>query len=227
MSHTPDHSKKALHSGERRAEHPISCLFLQRWSPRAFDASCMPEADLLTLLEAARWAPSAYNIQPWRFVYALRQDADWERYLELLDPFNASWAGAASALLFLVSDRQMPNGREADPPTLSQTHSFDAGAAWAQLALQATALGYQAHAMAGIRFDEIRQRLSIPHNFHIEIAVAIGRQAEPSRLPPSLRQRETPSSRLPLDRIAFAGRFPARSPLAMPADEGSAGEGRV
>ncbi|MEJ2461605.1 MAG: nitroreductase family protein [Candidatus Thiodiazotropha sp.] len=210
MNHTPDYSRDH-YSGGRKADHPISSLFLQRWSPRAFDASSMPEADLLTLLEAARWAPSAYNIQPWRFVYVLRDDSDWERYLALLDPFNADWAGAASALLFLVSDRLMPNDRGAHPPARSQTHSFDAGAAWAHLALQATALGYQAHAMAGIRFEVIRQRLSIPDNYRIEIAVAIGRLAAPSRLPSALRQRETPSSRLPLDRIAFAGRFPSQS----------------
>ncbi len=226
MNHTPDHSRDHYPEG-RKADHPISSLFLRRWSPRAFDASSMPEADLLTLLEAARWAPSAYNIQPWRFVYALRDDSDWEHYLALLDPFNADWAGAASALLFLVSDRLMPKGRETHSPTASQTHSFDAGAAWAHLALQATALGYQAHAMAGIRFEAIRQRLSIPDHYHIEIAVAIGRQAAASRLPPELRQRETPSSRLPLDRIAFAGHFPSRSIQATPPDAVSAGEGGI
>jgi nitroreductase len=169
----------------------------------------MPAVDLLSILEAARWAPSAYNIQPWRFVYTLRDDAAWERHLDLLDPFNASWAKDASALVFLVSDREMP-GNGSSPPSQSQTHSFDAGAAWAQLALQATALGYQAHAMAGIRFDEVRGGLAAPQRYRIEIAVAIGRQAEATRLPPALRQREVPSSRRPLEAIAFAGRFPSQ-----------------
>jgi nitroreductase len=167
----------------------------------------MPVVDLLSILEAARWAPSAYNIQPWRFVYTLRDDAAWESHLDLLNPFNASWSKDASALVFLVSDREIP-GNKSSPPSQSQTHSFDAGAAWAQLALQATALGYQAHAMAGIRFTEVREQLAVPQKYRIEIAVAIGWQADASRLPPELREREVPSSRRPLKTIAFAGRFP-------------------
>jgi nitroreductase len=193
----------------RKAAYPVAPLFLQRWSPRAFDAAPMPVTDLYTILEAARWAPSAFNIQPWRFVYTTRDDACWDRHLELLDPFNASWARHASALVFLVSDQLTP-AHGSSPPRRSRTHSFDAGAAWAHLALQATALGYQAHAMAGIHFDDVRQQLSIPDNYRIEIAVAIGRRADPSSLPPALREREAPSTRLPLDSIAFVQRFAAR-----------------
>lgn len=206
----------------RKADHPIDRLFLQRWSPRAYDASCMPEADLMIMLEAARWAPSAYNVQPWRFVYCRREENGWADCLALLDPFNAAWAADASALVFLVSDRWMPANGERSPAR-SRTHSFDAGAAWAQLALQATALGYQAHAMGGIHFDEIRQRLSIPDNYEIQIALAIGRAADPSRLPPALRERETPSDRLPLSAIAFAGRFPSPSDGATEANPVSLG----
>jgi len=190
----------------REPDHPIDNLFLQRWSPRAYDASPMPLADLLTMLEAARWAPSAFNIQPWRFLYATRGDAWWDSYLGLLDPFNASWAIHASALVFTVSDTVIP-GNGSSLPKPSTTHSFDTGAAWAQLALQSTALGYQAHAMAGIHFDEVRRQLRVPDYYRIEIAVAIGRQTTPTHLPPALQQREVPSSRLPLDAIAFVGRF--------------------
>jgi nitroreductase len=205
MNHSVDHLRPPSLS-QRQADYPVDSLFLQRWSPRAFDPSPMPVVDLLSILEAARWAPSAYNIQPWRFIYTLRDDAAWESFLDLLDPFNARWARDASALIFLVSDKMMPN-EGSSPLAPSQTHSFDAGAAWAQLALQATALGYQAHAMAGIRFYDVRERLAVPQNYRIEIAVAIGRQADASRLPPELRQREVPSSRLPFEAIVFAGRF--------------------
>ena len=193
----------------RTPDHPIDNIFLQRWSPRAYDASRMPAADLLTILEAARWAPSAFNIQPWRFVYAMREDACWGDWLELLDPFNADWARHASALVFVASDRLVP-GDGAAPARESQTHSFDTGAAWAHLALQATLLGYHAHAMAGIHFERVRQRLSIPERFRVEIAVAIGRRAAPSALPPALREREVPSPRLPLEAIASAGSFAAQ-----------------
>ena len=194
----------------RSPDHPVDPLFVNRWSPRAFEAKAMPEGDLYTVLEAARWAPSAYNIQPWRFIYAMRDDAHWNVFLGLLDPFNASWAKNASALVFLVSDTLTP-AHGASPAQPSRTHSFDAGAAWAQLALQATTMGYQAHAMAGIHFDEIRQRLSVPGNYRVEIAIAIGRQTDPCDLPPALQEREMPSSRLPLEEIAFSERF-ARDP---------------
>ena len=192
----------------RSPAHPVAPLFVRRWSPRAFDASVMALADLKTMLEAARWAPSAYNIQPWRFVYALRNDACWASWLRLLDPFNAAWARSASALVFLVSDRLAPS-RDGAPRKPSATHRFDAGAAWAQLALQATAMGYQAHAMAGIRVDDVRRVLDVPEHYAVHIGIAIGRPASPATLPPALREREVPSPRLPLERIAAAGRFSA------------------
>lgn len=191
----------------RRADHPVHPLFLRRWSPRAFDGAAMPLADLMSMLEAARWAPSAYNLQPWRFVYVLRGDPAWQRALALLDPFNAAWAQAASALVFLCSDRLIParDGRARQP---SPTHRFDSGAAWAQLALQATALGYQAHAMGGIDAAAVREALAVPGHFEVEIGIAVGRQAAAARLPAGLREREQPSGRLPLGQLAFAGRFP-------------------
>jgi nitroreductase len=208
----------------RQPDHPVDPIFLNRWSPRAFEAQAMPTGDLFTILEAARWAPSAYNIQPWRFIYAMRDDAHWDVFLGLLDPFNASWAENASALVFLVSDMLTP-AHGSSPAKPSRTHSFDAGAAWAQLALQATALGYQAHAMAGIHFDDVRQRLSVPNNYEVEIAVAIGRQSDPSDLPQALQEREKPSPRLPLQEIAFSECF-APNPTngdSVPADNAGGG----
>jgi len=192
---------------ERKTDHPIDSIFIKRWSPRAFDAETMPAADLLTILEAARWAPSAYNVQPWRFLYALRDDTHWSDYLRLLDPFNASWAQRAAALIFLVSDTHMPAEGEA-PRKPSRTHSLDVGAAWAQLALQATLMGYQAHAMAGIRYDQVREKLAVPADYRVEIAIAIGKPADKAVLPEVLQAREQLSLRRPLNEIAFAGGFP-------------------
>ena len=192
---------------KRISEHPIEPIFLDRWSPRAYDAGEMPAVDLLTILEAARWAPSAYNIQPWRFLYSLRGDKHWQDYLDLLDTFNQSWAHHASALVFILSDSIDPNNDNV-PKKTSRCHSFDAGAAWAQLALQATALGYQAHGMAGIDYDQSRLQLCVPEHCRVEIAVAIGTRDEPSILPRNLQDREYPSQRLPLNEIAFAGLFP-------------------
>ncbi|MDO3508893.1 nitroreductase family protein [Ralstonia pseudosolanacearum] len=133
---------------ERIADHPIDPLFLARWSPRAYDARLMQHADLLCLLEAARWAPSAYNHQPWRFLYARRDDAHWADFLDLLVSANGAWAQHAAALVFVLSDTRLGRDGAVDAVP-SRSHSFDAGAAWAQLALQALRLGYHARAMAG------------------------------------------------------------------------------
>ena len=195
---------------QRAADYPIEPIFLNRWSPRAYDASSMPPSDLLTILEAARWAPSAFNVQPWRFLYSHRDDAYWEKYLTLLDSFNESWAQHASALIFVLSDTVMP-GDGNRPDKLSRTHSFDTGAAWAQLALQSTSLGYQAHAMAGIHFKQAQEKLVVPERYRVEIAVAIGKRADSSVLPADLQERELPSQRLPVHEIALAGSFPQRT----------------
>ena len=194
-------------TAERVSDYPVEPLFLSRWSPRAYDGSTMPEADLRSILEAARWAPSAFNVQPWRFLYSLRDDENWLDYLDLLDPFNAAWAQRASALLFVLSDTVMPGDGER-PEKVSNTHSFDAGAAWAQLALQATSLGYQAHAMAGIYHDLSRTKLRVPDRYRIEIAIAVGKRVALSVLAEELQAREQPSQRFTVEQIAFAGRFP-------------------
>ncbi|MEO1110537.1 MAG: nitroreductase family protein [Pseudomonadota bacterium] len=190
----------------RRPDHPVEPLFLSRWSPRAFDGSDIPPADLLTLLEAGRWAPSAFNVQPWRFFYAQRGDAHWPSFLTLLDVFNQTWARDASVLVFLASDMIMP-GDGARPDTKSHYNSFDAGAAWMQIALQASALGYAAHAMAGLNFDTATQVLNLPERLKLEVGIAIGRQTRADRLPADLREREVPSNRMPLHQIAFAGPY--------------------
>lgn len=190
----------------RTTDTALAPVFLDRWSPRAFDGSAMPQADLDTIFDAARWAPSAFNYQPWRLLYAMRGDANWDRFLSLLIPFNQSWAKDASALVFIVSSTTSV-GRDGVTPLYS--HSFDAGAAWAQLGLQAVMLGYHAHAMTGIEFDRIPHELAIPESFRIEAAVAIGRKADPSVLPEGLREKDVPSERKPLSEIAFAGNFVA------------------
>jgi nitroreductase len=188
-----------------REAHPrVHRLFVDRWSPRSFDGSEIPEEDLRVIFEAAGLAPSAFNGQPWKFLYARRGDANWQRFLGLLIPFNAGWAQNASVLIFIVSQTTIQRGDAAEP---SHSHSFDAGAAWAQMALQATALGYHAHGMVGVDFDRARQELAIPDDWRIEAAVAIGQRDHPDRLPEALRGREQPSGRKPVDEIAVAGSF--------------------
>jgi nitroreductase len=196
----------------RHTDHPIEPLIRNRWSPRAFDGSAMAPQELASIFEAARWAPSAFNAQPWRFVYAARGDADWERdwerLLGLLVPSNAGWASRAAVLVFILSDT-LTDSASGGPPRPSRSHSFDAGAAWAMMTLQATSLGYQAHGMAGVDFERARVELEVPERFHIEAAVAIGRLGDKSLLPPELQAREAPGLRRPLGELVFRGRFGA------------------
>lgn len=191
---------------ERTASPRVHRLFVDRWSPRSFDESAIPDEDFAAILEAAALAPSAYNYQPWRFLYARRGDANWERFLDLLIPFNRSWAKDSGALLFIVSDTKM---RTPDGDVPNHSHSFDAGAAWAQMALQATALGYYAHGMTGLEFGKAEAELGLPEDWRLEAGVAIGRRDVPERLPEGLRDREVPTDRKPIAEVAFAGTFPA------------------
>lgn len=192
----------------RSADHPVDPLFLERWSPRAFDGSQIPEEDLLTLFEAARWAPSAFNSQPWRFLYALRGGPDWERFLDLLVPFNRSWAQSASVLIYILSDSLPFTDKSSGEPTGSHTHSYDAGAAWACLALQASLMGYQAHGMSGVDFERARIELSVPERYRIEASAVVGRIGDPATLPEKLQAREFPSGRRPAAEFAFRGGWP-------------------
>lgn len=191
----------------RKSDLPVDPQFINRWSPRAFNATEVSEQDLLTMVEAARWAPSAYNVQPWRFIYSLRNSEHWEIFLTLLNPFNSDWAKRAGALLFLTSDTLVDHNSSTRP---FPSHSFDAGAAWMQFALQAQTLGYHAHAIGGIHHQQIREQLAIPERYKIEIAIAVGTITSARILPDELREREIPSQRLPLDSILFANAFPSK-----------------
>lgn len=190
----------------RTADHPIDPMFLARWSPRAFSGAAISEAELLTMLEAARWAPSAYNSQPWRFIYARRDTPHWEQFLDLLVPFNRSWAKDSSALVILVSNSLMrPPGAETDVP--SHSHSLDAGAASSNFALQANKMGWFVHGMVGFDMDRAFAELGVPAGYRVEAAYAVGRLGDPASLPEGLRARETPSPRRPLAELAFEGAF--------------------
>ncbi len=182
-------------------DHPIHDLLRRRWSPRAFDPRAIPPAQLRSLLEAARWAPSSYNQQPWRFLIAAREDEDeFARMLGCLVPGNRVWAGGAPLLVLAVAQRAFDDGR----PNRHAAH--DVGLAVGQLVLQATALGLFAHQMAGIEADEIRARYALPEGFEPITAIAIGHAGEPTTLPDRLREMErSPRTRRPLGDFVFAG----------------------
>lgn len=190
----------------RESERDIDPLFLQRWSPRAFTGEAVPQAELLTMIEAARWAASSYNSQPWRFLYALRGTAHWDGFLGLLAESNRSWAQQAGALLVLVSNSLMRiPGAEREVP--SHSHSLDTGAASANFALQAARMGWQAHGMVGFDRERAFAELRVPQGYRVEAAYAVGRVGDPAQLPEVLRAREAPNGRRPLADIALEGGF--------------------
>ncbi len=195
-----------MSTATRLTQHPIDPLFTRRWSPRAFTGEAISHSDLMQCLEAARWAPSASNSQPWRFIYALRDTAAWDPIFGTLVEFNRDWAHRAGALIVVLSRTHWvaPGYVEHRP---LPSHSFDAGAAWANLALQTTQAGWHAHAMAGFDRDLLRTRLGVPADYAIEAVVAIGRIGDKSLLPEALAQREIPSQRLPLEELVAEGKF--------------------
>ena len=190
----------------RTADYPVDPMFLERWSPRAFTGEPLAAADLLTMLEAARWAPSSYNSQPWRFAYARRDTPHWGQFLDLLVPSNRSWAAGASALVILVSNSLMrPPGSDKDVP--SPTHSLDAGTASGYFALQAYKMGWYVHGMIGFDRERAFTELNVPAGYRVEAAYAVGRVGDPASLPDALRDRERPSARTPLAELAVEGSF--------------------
>ena len=193
-------------SNNRSSDLPIDPIFLDRWSPRAFTDETISVETLNTLFEAAHWAPSAFNSQPWRFLYARRDDAHFQAFVNLLIPFNQGWAGKAAALVFIASKRTFtpPGASEARP---SYSHSLDAGAAWAYLALQATKLGWATHGMTGFDQAAAPAALGLSDDYRVEVAVAIGKQGAASQLPEQLAAREIPSGRVAVESLVFNGRF--------------------
>lgn len=190
----------------RVPDHPVDPQFLSRWSPRAFSDEAMDETELLTLLEAARWAPSAVNAQPWRFAWGLRGEPAFQAIAAALNEGNRTWAPRASALV-VVGSRSLR--RSADGAEVANTtHAFDAGTAWGHLALQAHLRGWAAHAMGGFDRAALTAAVGAGPAHVLHAVVAIGRQAPADTLPEALRQREIPSQRQPLANLAARGQLP-------------------
>jgi nitroreductase len=189
-------------SEKRTPDHPVDKIFLDRWSPRAMSGEAIPEEAIMSLFEAARWAPSSYNNQPWRILYATRNGAHWQLFFDLLVPGNQVWAKNAGALLLFISKKTFTfNGK----PCI--THSFDTGAAWENLALQGWLAGYVVHGMQGFDYERACAALSIPDDYHVEAMIAVGLPASPEVLPEQLQAKEGPSDRRKLEETICEGPF--------------------
>jgi nitroreductase len=156
--------------------------------------------EIMSLFEAARWAPSSYNNQPWRFIYAKRNTEHWDRLFNLLAETNKTWA-KNSALLVVVISRK--NFEYNEKP--ARTYQFDAGSAWENLALEAFSRGIVAHGMQGFDYDKARIDLEIPADFEVMAMIAIGKKGTAESLPPELQEKEKLTDRKPLKDIVMEG----------------------
>lgn len=179
-------------------------LIRRRWSPRSFSDQEISTEVLRTILEAARWAASSNNEQPWRFLVARKSDrAAYEKILSLLVPGNQAWAKTAPVLLIMAAKRTFSHS---GAPNRFGMH--DGGQALAHLFLQATALGLHAHGMAGFDAERARKELGIPDDYDLGAAVALGYLASPDQLPEKYRQGENSKrQRKPLNEIVFGANW--------------------
>ncbi|MFC5910713.1 nitroreductase family protein [Streptacidiphilus monticola] len=180
---------------------PLHPLLAERWSPRSFDPEHrLTQAQETALLEAARWAPSARNVQPWRFLVGHRGDATFKGLFEALMTANQEWAGDASALIGAVVEERLEDGR-ANPSA-----AYDLGQAVAHLSAQAHAEGLHVHQMGGFHPERVRAAFGVPEGFLPLTVVAVGRLAPADRLPPELHARETAArARRPLKETVYHG----------------------
>jgi nitroreductase len=186
----------------RKSLYSISDIFVNRWSSRAFSEDPVTDEELMPLFEAARWAPSAYNEQPWRFIYTRKGSKLWNELIALMAPFNQSWANNANVLVVVISKNFFEHNGNPSP-----FNTFDAGAACMNLALQASISGLVVHAIGDFDYDKTRTVLNIPPKFKLEIMFAVGKQGKKEILPPELQVREEPNDRKKLSEIVFEDAF--------------------
>jgi len=186
----------------RSTTHEINSLIINRWSPRSFVPEEISDKELFSLFEAARWAPSSSNSQPWRFIYAKRNSKNWNDLFNLLVDFNKQWCANASALVVIVSRKNFEHNGQ---PSI--THQFDTGSAWENLAIQAVSQGLVTHAMAGFDYEKARKDLAVPVDFEVVAMIAIGKRGPKEKLSPELQAREIPNTRKPLSEIVMEGKF--------------------
>lgn len=185
----------------RTTDYDIAPLILNRWSPRSMTGEPLSDSDLLPLFEAARWAPSSRNNQPWRFAYAKRETDDWDRFFALLNEGNQRWAKQAAALVVVLSRTTYDDGEPI------RNGSFSVGMAWENLALEGTRRGLVVHPMQGFDETAARSALAVPEDLRVEIMTAIGVRGSRDLLTDRDREREFPSGRKPLQEVLIEGGF--------------------
>ncbi|MHB8633779.1 MAG: nitroreductase family protein [Thermoplasmatota archaeon] len=186
---------------ERHAEHDVDPRFVGRWSPRAFSPEHVPRATLDSMVEAARWAPSSINLQPWRFHIATSGPTR-DAWNEAVGPANRVWSDNAPVLVWVVARKSMGPNAYAPPETPNRHAWFDTGSATMQFILEAERHGLRSHAMGGIDAAKAHALLGLDAQHEVICALAMGFPGDPAQLPEGYRAREQPSGRLPHAEIA-------------------------
>lgn len=180
----------------RKSDYPIQSIILNRWSPRSMTGENLSDEELFPLFEAARWAPSSYNNQPWRFLYVKRNTPRWESLFDLLIDFNKQWCVNAAVLGITYAN---PIFEKTKKPSV--TYALDTGAAWENLCLEGTARGLVVHGMQGFNYEEA-QKL-IPEEHVVLAMFAIGKRAPKENLSQEMQAKEIPSPRKKISEFAF------------------------
>lgn len=187
-------------NAHRQPALAIDPLILNRWSPRSFASTPVPEEKLMSILEAARWAPSGSNNQPWRYILA-RTEEDRAVFHSFIVEANLDWCKRAPVLLVLAADSLTPTGKP------NPSYTFDAGTSWGYLALEATRQGLITHAMGGFNKEAAREALKLPDHVDPCVVIAIGYRGPLDQLNEQQQEREKPSGRKDMSEILFEGVF--------------------
>jgi nitroreductase len=189
---------------ERTFNYDILPLIKTRWSSRALSSAKIPREDLLAMIEAARYAPSCYNEQPWHFIIADTDDSH-DKMVNVLTGWNKLWAGKAPVLIAVCARKIfIKNGTE------NFWHQFDTGTAWGYLTLEAERRGYIAHGMAGVDRDAAAKVFELPPEYEVIAAVAVGKPGKAEDLPENIRANENPNIRKEITEICSFGKFGGR-----------------
>lgn len=195
-------SRRTEPTTNREPDHEVLPIFPRRWSPRAMSGAPLEEEEILRLFEAARWAPSTFNEQEWRFVYARRDGPHWDTFFGLLAEANQKWCHQAGLIGCVLSHQVFARNGKPNPVNV-----FDSGLAYMSLALQGSEMGLVVHGLLGFDAEKARQQLKVPDDYNVNAMFVVGHPGDPDDLPEAYRERETPSGRKPVEEIAREGPF--------------------
>ncbi len=198
-----------MNKKDARTTYPIHELLKQRWSPRAFAAKPVEKETLRSLFEAARWSPSSYNQQPWRFVIGQNGDESYKKIMDSLVEFNQKWASTAPVLVAVIG-RTINNNGEGK----NKVYQYDAGQSVAHLSIEAMYHGLYVHQMGGFDPQKIVAHFSVPGEYHPLTVLAIGHLGDPEQLEGGMKKSELAErSRFDFDDFVFSGNFGENSGL--------------